>query len=201
MKREFLEELGLEKVVIDKIMDENGKDLEVEQNKTAAVKGQLDIANQSINNLKADLEKFEGADIDGLKTKISEWETKYNTDIEAERTKAENVKKEFTLKEALKKAGVKDPDYLLFKQGGIEKFAFNDKGEAIGLEDMLKPARESNPDWFVSDENSAGGNGDGNGNSGGGKVSISFGASSEGGSNNSSTSNFMNDAIRGAFSG
>lgn len=87
-------------------MDENGKDLAVEQNKTKAVKGQLDVANQSINSLKAVLQKFGGVDIDGLKTKISDWWTKYNTDIRAERTKTENVKKDFALKEALKKTGV-----------------------------------------------------------------------------------------------
>lgn len=60
MKREFLEGLGLEKDVIDKIMGEAGKDLTTEQNVTKAVKGQLDVANKSIADLKADLKKFEG---------------------------------------------------------------------------------------------------------------------------------------------
>ena len=34
MKREFLEGLGLEKEVIDKVMAENGKDIEAEKTKT-----------------------------------------------------------------------------------------------------------------------------------------------------------------------
>lgn len=194
MKREFLEGLGLEKDVIDKIMGEAGKDLTTEQNVTKAVKGQLDVANKSIADLKADLKKFEGTDIEGLKTKISDWETMYNTDIEAERTKATNVKREFALKEALKGAGAKDPDYVLFKQGGIEKFSFNDKDEVIGLEDTLKPAKESNPDWFA-DDNSSGKGGSGSG----GRVEVSFGSSSEGGAEGSGINAFMNDAIRGAF--
>lgn len=195
MKREFLKELGLEKSVIDKIMDENGKDIAAEQTNTKAVKGQLDIANKSIADLKADLKKFEGTDIEGLKSKIADWETKYNTDIEAERAKAINVRKEVALKEALKSAGTKDPDYLIFKQGGVEKFSFNDKNEVIGLGDLLKPIKKDNPDWFEngSGENGAAGSGDS------GKISVSFGSSTDGGSDNSDINVLMNDAIRGAF--
>lgn len=195
MKREFLEGLGLEKSVIDKIMDENGRDIEAEKNNTEAVKGQLDVANNSIKDLKSDLKKFEGADIDGLKTKITEWETKYNTDIETERSKATNIKREFALKTALKNAGVKDPDYVMFKQGGVEKFSFSDKDEVIGLEEILKPVKDSNPDWFNS--NSAnGGSSDSENN---GRISVSFGSSSDGGDDRSGINAFMNDAIRGAF--
>jgi hypothetical protein len=36
MKREFLEELGVEKEVIDKIMAENGKDINAEKSKVVS---------------------------------------------------------------------------------------------------------------------------------------------------------------------
>ncbi|MBN2285739.1 MAG: hypothetical protein JXQ26_11725 [Tissierellales bacterium] len=59
MKREFLEELKLDKEVIDKIMNENGKDIEAEKSKVTAkdteiegVKTQLNEANKQIESFK-----------------------------------------------------------------------------------------------------------------------------------------------------
>ncbi|CDZ74892.1 hypothetical protein ING2D1G_0733 [Peptoniphilus sp. ING2-D1G] len=55
MKREFLEGLGLEKDVIDKIMEENGNDIKAEKAKATAkdeeiktLKEQVNIANKEI---------------------------------------------------------------------------------------------------------------------------------------------------------
>ena len=42
MKRDFLEGLGLEKDVIDKVMAENGKDVEAEKAKVKAAESQRD---------------------------------------------------------------------------------------------------------------------------------------------------------------
>lgn len=59
MKTEFLEGLGLEKDAIDKIMAENGKDVEAEKAKTKAAvadrdryKDQLDTANDALDKFK-----------------------------------------------------------------------------------------------------------------------------------------------------
>lgn len=77
MKREFLEDLKLEKDVIDKIMDENGKDIErykteSENLKTtnAQQKTQLDEANKQI-------ESFRGMDIEGIKKAADDYKAKY----------------------------------------------------------------------------------------------------------------------------
>lgn len=79
MKREFLEGLGLEKETIDKIMDENGKDINREKQKADGYKTQLDDAKEKLKG-------FEGIDV----TKLQEQITKLNTDLaakEAEYTK------------------------------------------------------------------------------------------------------------------
>lgn len=38
---------------------------------------------------------------------------------------AENAKKTYAVKEQLRSLGVTDPDYIIYKQGGIDKFTFN----------------------------------------------------------------------------
>lgn len=57
---------------------------------------------------------------------------------------AQNVKTSqiYALKEAMGKAGITDPDYLIYKHGGVEKFNFNKDNKPIGVEDVLKPYRE-----------------------------------------------------------
>lgn len=149
MKTEFLEGLGLSKDVIDKVMAENGKDIAAEQVKITAKANELITANQTIKDLKESVSKFDGVDVVKLKQDVINWETKYNTDIATERTKAESLQKEYGLKDALKAAGVIDPEYLIYKHGGVEKFAFGADGKPIGLNDITKPYKENSPHLFA----------------------------------------------------
>jgi hypothetical protein len=75
MKREFLEGLGLEKGVIDQIMDENGKDINREKNRADTYKTQLDDA-------KTSLKAFEGVDVKDLQGKV----TQLTADLAAKET-------------------------------------------------------------------------------------------------------------------
>lgn len=70
MKREFLEGLGLEKDTIDKIMTENGNDINREKTKADEYKSQLDTAKETLKG-------FEGVDVAQLQGEI----TKLNTDL------------------------------------------------------------------------------------------------------------------------
>lgn len=75
MQRKFLEELGLEKDMIDKIMDENGKDINREKEKAEAIKEQLETAKETLKG-------FEGVDVADLQGKI----TQLTADMEAKDT-------------------------------------------------------------------------------------------------------------------
>lgn len=81
MERKFLEDLKIEKEVIDKIMAENGKDIEAQKALTAAEAGKLTTANNTIKSLQETVKKFDGVDVGKLKKDVGDWETKYNTDI------------------------------------------------------------------------------------------------------------------------
>lgn len=67
MQRKFLEELGLEKDAVDKIMDENGRDINAARSKLEAerdnYKTQLETAQEA-------LKEFEGVDVGELKGRI-----------------------------------------------------------------------------------------------------------------------------------
>lgn len=69
MQRKFLEDMGIEKDVIDKIMSENGKDIESTKHKLEVerdnYKDSLEIAQNS-------LKEFEGVDVKELKGKVAQ---------------------------------------------------------------------------------------------------------------------------------
>lgn len=99
----------------------------------AALQQQVDTLTAAV----ADLKKNSKGN-DALQATISDLTTK----LEAVENQAAVQAKTYALKEALTKAGVLDADYLIFKAGGVEQFAFSDKGEPEKLEDTLKPYRE-----------------------------------------------------------
>lgn len=56
---------------------------------------------------------------------------------------AENTKKYHTLADELRTKGVVDPDYIIYKAGGVEKFTFDKEGKPEKLDDVVKPYKEN----------------------------------------------------------
>ncbi len=141
MERKFLEDLKIEKETIDKIMAENGKDIEVEKAKTTAEANKLTTASQTIKNLQDTVKKFDGVDVEKLKTDVSTWETKYNTDLS-------KLKLEYALESALvtgKAKNTKAVKALL----DVDKIKL-DGDKLLGLEDQLTELKKK--DAYLFDE-------------------------------------------------
>lgn len=100
---------------------------------------ELKTANSTIEDLKKS-----GADNEELQKKIKD----YESEIETLKADAENTRKEYLLKDTLKGAGVTDADYVIYKQGGLDKFTFDKEGNPVGVEELLKPFKESSPHLF-----------------------------------------------------
>ena len=81
MKREDLKAKGLTDEQIDYVMAENGKEITAEQNKTSEANKKLTTANDTIKKLQETVKKFDGVDVDALKTQITDLQTKYDTDL------------------------------------------------------------------------------------------------------------------------
>lgn len=115
---------------------------------------ELSTANETIKDLKKN-----NADNEELQKKVKD----YETEVAGLKTAAENTRKEYALKDKLKEAGAMDADYIIYKNGGLDKFTFDKDGNVIGLDDVLKPIKEASPHLF---KNAGGGgynpNGGGN---------------------------------------
>ena len=150
MKREYLKELGLEDEIIDKVLAENGKDIERE-------KGKAEAAKADAENLKTQLADRD-KDLEELKKNVGsadELKAKYDKDTEA--YKAQIAERDYSAaaSAAITGANVK------FSSKGAER-AFRDELKAKGLtlkdgalegfDDFLKAQREADPGAFASDK-------------------------------------------------
>lgn len=94
---------------------------------------ELKAANETIAELKK-----ENGENEALQKKVEEYKEK----ISAMEQSAADTAKTYALKEQLQKQGVLDPDYLIYKQGGIGKFTFDKENRPVGVEEVLKPYKE-----------------------------------------------------------
>ncbi len=114
--------------------------------KNAVPKSEFNSINEQLKKANETIKELEetGKGNEDLQLKVKE----YETEIQRLNIEAENTKKEFVLKEQLSQLGVIDPDYLIYKNGGVEKFIFGKDGRAIGLEEVITPYKESVPYIF-----------------------------------------------------
>lgn len=158
MKREFLEglDLGLgedvklSKNAIDAIMEENGRDIEAKNNTITALTTERDGLKTQLGDANATIQSYKDMDIDGIKAKAGEWETKYKTDTQALKDQLAAAEYGFAVKEAV--AGLK------FSSESAKKAFVADltakklplqEGKLLGLEDFAKTYKESDPDAFL----------------------------------------------------
>ena len=106
------------------------------------VNGKLKEANTTIETLKKD-----NSENEELQKQVKEYKEK----VTALETTSANTVKEYALKDKLKEAGVVDADYIIYKQGGLDKFTFDKDGKPVGIDDIVKPLKESSPHLFKTE--------------------------------------------------
>ena len=143
MERKFLEDLGLEKDAIDKIMAENGKDIEAEKAKITAETEKLTKANETIKALQETVKKFDGVDVEKLKKDLADAETKYNTELSA-------IKLNNALEMALIKGKAKNTKAVkaLLDTESIKL----DGDKLLGLEEQLAKLKTDNSYLFEEEK-------------------------------------------------
>lgn len=104
---------------------------------------ELATANNTIKTLKEDNEGNEALQ-QTIKT--------HETTIANLQTENANLKKTYALKEALSKEGCTDPDYLIYKHGGLEKFKFAEDGKPEEVKTMVDTYKESMPHIFKAEQ-------------------------------------------------
>lgn len=144
MKREFLKELGIADDVIDKIMAENGKDVQAEISKLSEKNKEIELVNSQLKEANKTIKSYKDMDIDGIKQSATEWETKAK-ELEKEKT---TLKNDYALKTAIDNANSIDSD-LLMKIINKEELKFQDD-KIIGLDEQIASIKESKPYLFKS---------------------------------------------------
>lgn len=146
MKREQLKELGLTDEQIEKVMAENGKDIQAEQASTAAKQAEIDTLTENIKTLNKEIKGFKDMNIDEIKAKTEELQTKVS-DLEAE---LKDTRETAMLDKALSVVDTHDVDVV---KGLLNRkeLVFKD-GEVIGLDSQIKTLREGKPYLFKEAE-------------------------------------------------
>ena len=70
MERKFLEELGLDKEAIDKIMAQHGKDIEVHKTTAENAAKDRDTYKGQLDEVSKKLKAFDGVDVEALRGEV-----------------------------------------------------------------------------------------------------------------------------------
>ena len=97
------------------------------------LEGQITTLNKTIAGLKKS-----NADNEELQTTIAALQE----DLKKQQKANENIVRTNALKEKLSGEGVLDPDYLIYKAGGLDKFTFDQENKPVGVSDVVKTYKE-----------------------------------------------------------
>ncbi|ANB62262.1 phage scaffolding protein [Anoxybacteroides amylolyticum] len=154
MKREFLESLGLEKDVIDKIMAEHGKSVEAQKAKVDDLKTSLDNMKKQLEQRDNDLKqlKKQAEGNEELQTKLADLEKRYKDEKAAYEAKIKETQLNSAIKLAIN-GKVHDADLVasLLDKNTIE---LDENGNITkGLDEQLKALQETKSFLFVPETN------------------------------------------------
>lgn len=154
MERAFLKGLGLEKEVIDQIMAENGKDIELEKGKAKDIQTQLDTANNTIKERDKQLETLKNStgDIEELKNQITTLQGENKAAKEAHEKELKELKVSNALEKALTDAKAKNSKAVqaLLELG--DDVELNEDGTVKGLDEKIKALKKSDAYLFNDDK-------------------------------------------------
>lgn len=145
MKRKFLEDLGLEADVVEKIMIESGKDTTALKAKVDELTEQVNVKETTISEKNNRIAELEKVDVEAIKN------AEYERGKQEGSKEIEVFKKQNALDKALSQYKAKDTS-ILSKMLDMEKVKFNDKYEIVeGLEEQINPLKESHDYLFEND--------------------------------------------------
>lgn len=153
MERKFLEGLGLEKAAVDTILNQYSADIGRHKKTAEAAQTERDALKEQLGEADRTIKGFEKLDVDGIKTKAAEWETKYLTDTQALKDQLAAKEYEYSVNGAV--AGLKftsESARKAFVADLTGKKLPVQEGKLLGLEDFVKTYKESDPRAFAKDD-------------------------------------------------
>lgn len=146
MKREFLKNLELSEDIVDKIMDENGKDVEAVKTKYSDyenIKTQLKKANEKID-------EFKHMDVDKIQQAADDWKDKFTRSEQEHKEQIEKLRKEAAIKTAI--ADIAQDIDIVTKLFDMDKITIDENGKVSGVDEQLTAMQESKKFLFKTKE-------------------------------------------------
>lgn len=161
MTRKFLEDLGLEKEVVDKILDENSADIGKEIAKTTSAKTDLATARGELDQVRGELDalKQSGTDAAAVQQQLTELQAKYDTDTQALQKQLTDRDYADAISNAI--SGANEGKGLHFSSKSARtafEAAVREKGLELkdgaltGFDEFVKAQKEADPDAFQADK-------------------------------------------------
>lgn len=150
MKREFLKGLELPDEAIEKIMTEYGKDIEKYKAADETAKAEIEGLKTQVAEANAQIEEFNGLDVEAIKAKSEEWKTKYEQAQADAEKKLEQVQFDHALDSALSGAKARNAKAVrpFLDMEGLKL----NNGEIIGLDKQLETLKADNAWLFEGEE-------------------------------------------------
>lgn len=150
MKREFLKDLGLEQEIINKILAENGKDIEGLKATNATLTTELNSVKDQLSEANNQIDRFKTLDYDGVKKEASEWKAKAEAAEKDANNKITILKRDYAIDGALAKAKAKNTKAVKALLN-LDAVTLSDNG-LLGLDEQLSKVKEENAYLFDAED-------------------------------------------------
>lgn len=155
MKREDLIALGLTDEQVNKVMNENGKDIEKYKKEVEKYKTQFESTKASLDEANTTIESYKGKDmnIEKIQQAADEWKNKYDTETKALNDKLTAQERKYATDSYF--AGMKFTSESakrgIIAQFNEQKFELKD-GKFIGADEYMKTLKESDAGAFATEK-------------------------------------------------
>lgn len=153
MDRKFLEDMGLDKQIIDNVLDENSKDVGKHKKQIDELTTQCDSLQEQVNKANEEINSYKQMDIESIKEAASNWETKYNEETaKLKQQMQENQYKHLVERQAEKYEFSSGAAKRAFIADLSSKDLKVEDDKLLGFDDFVKAYKESDPNAFKQDQ-------------------------------------------------
>jgi hypothetical protein len=150
MKREDLKALELSDEAIDAVMKMHGEGINALKSEITTAKTEAETLKSQLAEAGKQIEEFKGLDIEGVRKAADEWKAKAEQAAQDAEKQVKAMQFDHALEKALVEAKVKDPADIR-PHLKVENIQYAD-GKFIGLDEQLKPLKESKAYLFLEDK-------------------------------------------------
>ena len=157
MKRKFLEDMGLEKEQVDKILDENSQDIGKAKGDSEKIQKDLDAANVEVESLKGQISdrdkqletlKNSTGDVEAMKQQIATLQADNKAKDDAHAAEIKQLKIDAAIDSALTGAKAKNNTAVKALLKDLDKAELADDGTIKGLAEQIEALQKSDAYLF-----------------------------------------------------